>query len=264
MVPTRPTRIPLSLRHFAAAAFVALAAAVAPGHGRGGRDQRRGRGELHRAAKEIAQAFESKTGHEAILSFGSTGQLYTQITQGAPFEVFLSADQSHPEEARRRGPRGRRTRRSPTRSASSCLFSQEPDLVKGEQTLRDGKFNKIAIANPTTAPYGAAAIEAMKALGVYEQLAPKIVQGNNIAQTFQFVDTGNAELGFVALSQVIDTQGGSRWIVAQNLYTPISQDAVLLKTGAGNEAARAFIDFLQGPEARGRSSRSTATPSSSS
>src|SRR5262249_29519115 len=122
-------------------------------------------------------------------------------------------------------------------------------LVNGEQTLRDGKFSKIAIANPTTAPYGAAGVETMKALGVYDALAGKIVQGNNIAQTFQFIDTGNAELGFVALSQVIGRQGGSRWIVPANLYSPIRQDAVLLKSGTDNEAAKAFLAFLKSPEA---------------
>ena len=106
-----------------------------------------------------------------------------------------------------------------------------------------------AIANPATAPYGAAGVEVMKALGVYDQLAPKIVQGGNINQTFQFVDTGNAEVGFVALSQVIELSGGSRWLVDASLYSPIKQDAVLLKTGAGNAAARAFLDFLKGPEA---------------
>jgi molybdate transport system substrate-binding protein len=123
------------------------------------------------------------------------------------------------------------------------------DLVKGEETLKSGSFTKISIANPIAAPYGAAAIEAMKKLNVYEALTPKIVQGNNISQAFQFVDTGNAELGFVALSQLAGVTAGSRWMVPQNLYAPIKQDAVLLKKGAGNEAATAFMTFLKGPEA---------------
>lgn len=199
-------------------------------------------------AKEIAQIFEGKTGHKAVLSFGATGQLYTQITQAAPFQVFLSADQSTPKKLAEEG----------SAVADSLftyavgklvLFSASPGLVTGEQTLRDGRFSKIAIANPTTAPYGAAAVETMKALGVYDALAGKIVQGNNIAQTFEFIDTGNAELGFVALSQVIKRSGGSRWIVAANLYNPIRQDAVLLRGGAGSEAAKAFLAFLKGPEA---------------
>ena len=129
------------------------------------------------------------------------------------------------------------------------LFSTNATLVTGEQTLRDAKFNKIAIADPATAPYGAAAVETMKALGLYDKLASKIVQGANIAQTFQFVDTGNAELGFVALSEVVARPGGSRWIVPANLYTPIRQDAALLRNGADNQAAKAFLVFMKGPEA---------------
>jgi molybdate transport system substrate-binding protein len=199
-------------------------------------------------SKQIAQAFESKTGHKAVLSFGATGQFYTQITQGAPFQVFLSADQATPKKLADEGHAAGDTLFTYA-VGKLVLFSMNAGLVKNEQTLKDGKFNKIAIANPTGAPYGAAAIETMKALGVYDTLTPKIVQGNNINQTFQFVETGNAELGFVALSQVIERQGGSRWIVTANLYSPIRQDAVLLKTGAGNPAARAFLDFMKGPEA---------------
>jgi molybdate transport system substrate-binding protein len=200
------------------------------------------------AVKEIAQAFKEKTGDEAVLSFGSTGQLYAQISQGAPFEVFLAADQERPKKAEGEGlavPDSRFT----YATGKIVLWSKDPGLVQGEATLKDGKFDKIAIANPTAAPYGAAAVQAMKALGVYEQLEPKIVQGNNIAQTYQFVATGNAELGFVALSQVANSDQGSRWVVPGDLYDTIRQDAVLLKKGADSEAAKAFIAFLKGPEA---------------
>jgi molybdate transport system substrate-binding protein len=200
------------------------------------------------AAKEIATAFERKTGNKVLLSFGSSGQFYTQITQDAPFQVFLSADQERPEKAVAEGfavPDSRFT----YAVGKLVLWSRDPKVVTGADTLKQGNFSKVAIANPTAAPYGAAAIETMKALNVYDTLQPKIVQGNNIAQTFQFIDTGNAELGFVALSQVIDRSEGSRWLVSANLYAPIKQDAVLLKKGAGNEAAKAFIDFLKGPEA---------------
>ena len=199
-------------------------------------------------AKEIAQLFESKTGHKAVLSFGATGQFYTQITEGAPFQVFLSADESTPKKLADNG----------LAVADSLftyaigklvLFSTNPTLVTGEQTLRDAKFNKIAIADPATAPYGAAAVETMKALGLYDKLAHKIVQGANIAQTFQFVDTGNAELGFVALSEIIARQGGSRWVVPANLYSAIRQDAALLRSGTDNDAAKAFLAFMKGPEA---------------
>jgi molybdate transport system substrate-binding protein len=200
------------------------------------------------AANEIAEAFQEETGHEAVLSFGSTGQLYTQITQDAPFEVFLAADDERPRKAEDEDlavPGSRFT----YAIGKIVLWSQDPDLVKGEATLKRGDFTRIAIANPVTAPYGAAAVQAMEALGVYERLEPKIVQGNNIAQTYQFVVTGNAELGFVALSQVARNTEGSAWEVPPDLYEPIRQDAVLLEKGVDSEAAKAFIKFLRGPEA---------------
>jgi molybdate transport system substrate-binding protein len=200
------------------------------------------------AATEIAAAFEENTGHEAVLSFGSTGQFYTQITQDAPFEVFLAADDERPMRALDEGfavPGSRFT----YAIGKIVLWSKDPDLVQGQATLKAGDFTRIAIANPVAAPYGAAAVQAMQALGVYDQLEPKIVQGNNIAQTYQFVETGNAELGFVALSQVVSSNEGSRWEVPEGLYRPIRQDAVLLVKGADSEAARALIEFLKGPEA---------------
>jgi molybdate transport system substrate-binding protein len=200
------------------------------------------------AANEIAQVFKEKTGHEAVLSFGSTGQLYTQITQDAPFEVFLAADDERPEKAVDEGfavPGSQFT----YAIGKIVLWSKDANLVQGEATLKHGEFTKIAIANPTTAPYGAAAVQAMEALGVYDQLEPKIVQGNNIAQTYQFVETGNAELGFVALSQIVSGNEGSRWEVPAGLYEPIRQDAVLLVKGSDSDAAKAFIEFLQSPEA---------------
>ena len=180
--------------------------------------------------------------------FSTLGKLGTREGLNAPFQVFLSADRTTPKKL---VDDGLAVGDSLFTYAIGklVLFSASAELVQGERTLRDAKFERIAIANPVTAPYGAAAVEAMKALGAYERLAGKIVQGSNIAQTFQFVDTGNAELGFVALSQVIERRGGLRWIVAPNLYTPIRQDAVLLKNGAGNDAARAFVAFLKGAEA---------------
>jgi molybdate transport system substrate-binding protein len=200
------------------------------------------------AAEQIAKAFKQKTGDEAILIFGSSGQLYTQISQGAPFQVFLAADQARPEKAVKEGLAVKGSRFTYA-SGKIVLWSKDPKLVQGEATLESGKFEKIAIANPFAAPYGAAAVQAMKALGLYQQLERKIVQGNNIAQTYQFVATGNAELGFVALSQVANESEGSRWLVPGNLYVPIRQDAVLLKRGADSEAAKAFLAFLKGPGA---------------
>ena len=130
------------------------------------------------------------------------------------------------------------------------LWSKSPDVVKGGATLKDATFSKLSICNPTAAPYGEAAVETLKALKLYDTLQPKLVVGANITQAYQFVQTGNAELGFVALSQLNDKSGGSRWVVPQDLYKPIRQDAVLLKKGAGNSAATGFIGFLKGPEAK--------------
>lgn len=201
------------------------------------------------AAKEIAAAFKARTGHEAVLSFGASGQFYTQITQGAPFQVLLSADDDRPKKLVDDGlavPGSRFT----YAIGKLVLWSKAPGLVKGEETLKTASFTKLSICNPTAAPYGAAAVEAMKALKIYETLQPKLVEGANITQAYQFVETGNAELGFVALSQLMGPPTGSRWLVPQELYSPIRQDAVLLKSGASNEAATGFIAFLRGAEAR--------------
>lgn len=200
-------------------------------------------------AREIAAAFKEKTGHDAILSFGSTAQIYTQITQGAPFHVFLSADEARPKALAAEGfgvPESRFT----YAVGQLVLWSRTSATPVGEQTLRDAAFSKIAIANPLAAPYGAAAIEVMKALNIYESLKPKIVEGANISQAFQFVDTGNAEVGFVAAAQIVNAKDGAGWFVARHLYSPIRQDAILVKKGQSNEAATAFMAFLKGPEAR--------------
>jgi len=201
------------------------------------------------AAKEIGASFTAKTGHAVKFSFGSTGKLYTQISQGAPFEAFLAADDKRPAKAEKEG-YGVPGSSFTYAVGKLVLWSKTPGLVdaKGE-VLKTGKFNKVAIANPTAAPYGAAAVAAMKAMGVYDALKPKIVEGNNISQAHQFAATGAAELGFVAGSQVALTPEGSRWMVPDALYSPIYQDAVLLKKGAQNPAATAFLDYLRGPEA---------------
>ena len=200
------------------------------------------------AIKEIGAAFEKKTGHKAIFSFGATGQFFAQISQGAPFDVFLSADQTTATKA---GADGFAVPASQFSYAEGklVLYSKNKDAVKGDQTLKDAKFQKIAIASPAAAPYGAAAVETMKKLGVYDNLSSRIVEGQNITQAFQFIETGNAEVGFVALSQMVANTGGSRWIVSSALYSPIKQDAILLKRGEANPAAKEFIAFLKGPEA---------------
>ncbi|MFY9735009.1 MAG: molybdate ABC transporter substrate-binding protein [Rhodoplanes sp.] len=230
-------------------AVIAIIAAVVGGNAHAGETNVAVAANFTDAAKEIAATFKAKTGHQAVLSFGSSGQLYTQITQGAPFQIMLSADDERPTKLVADGLAVADSRFTYA-IGKLALWSKTKDYVKGEETLKAGAFAKLAIANPTAAPYGAAAIDTLKALKLYEALQPKIVQGNNIAQTFQFIDTGNAELGFVALSQLAGEPAGSRWVVPQTLYTPIRQDAVLLKKGAGNEAAAAFLAFLKGPEAR--------------
>ena len=198
-------------------------------------------------AKEIAAAFKAATGDEAVLSFGASGQFYTQITKGAPFEVFLSADADRPKKADADGLSVPGTRFTYA-VGRLVLFSKTPGLVDDRgAVLSSGKFAKLSIADPASAPYGEAAIETLKTLKLYDTLQPKIVQGSNITQAYQFVETGAAELGFVALSQVINETGGSRWLVPAADHAPIEQQAVLLKTGARNPAAKAFIDFLKSP-----------------
>jgi molybdate transport system substrate-binding protein len=230
-------------------AIIAIFAAVVGGNAQAAETNVAVAANFTDAAKEIAAAFKAKTGHQAVLIFGSSGQLYTQITQDAPFQIMLSADDERPKKLVADGLAVADSRFTYA-IGRLVLWSKTKDYVKGEETLKAGAFAKLAIANPAAAPYGAAAVETLQALKLYEPLQPKIVQGNNIAQTFQFIDTGNAELGFVALAQLAGEPAGSRWVVPQSLYTPIRQDAVLLKKGAGNEAAAAFLAFLKGPEAR--------------
>ncbi|MHB0788355.1 molybdate ABC transporter substrate-binding protein [Bradyrhizobium sp. 5.13L] len=201
------------------------------------------------AAKEIAALFKQKTGHEAVLSFGASGQFYTQITQGAPFQVFLSADDSRPKKLVVDGLAVAGSRFTYA-TGKLVLWSKSPGVVTGEETLKAASFAKLSICNPAAAPYGLAAVETMKSLNLYDALKPKLVEGATITQAYQFVETGNAEVGFVALSQLTGDEAGSRWVVPQALYSPIRQDVVLLKVGAGNDAAIAFITFLRGSEAR--------------
>ena len=191
------------------------------------------------AAEELGAAFAEETGQTIEFSFGATGALYTQITQGAPFDALLSADAATPA---RLADEGHGDGKSVFSYAIGklVLFSTIEGLATGPESL-EGAFANIAIAEPAAAPYGAAAIETLDALGLTETLRPKFVIGQNISQTHQFVDTGNAELGFVAYSQVIGREDGSQWLVDETLYSPITQDAILLSTD--NEVAAAFLDF---------------------
>lgn len=201
-------------------------------------------------AREIAARFEKRTGHKALLSFGSSGQFYAQIANGAPYDVFLSADVERPLKAEAEGLAvgGSRYTYATGRLA---LWSRDARRVDGRgSVLSMGGFEKLAIADPKVAPYGAAALETLRNLGLYDKLRPKLVQGTSIAQTYQFVDTGAAEVGFVALSQLAGNRGGSRWIVPAKLHSPIDQQAVQLKVGAANPAASAFMAYLKSGEAK--------------
>ncbi|MEO8250451.1 MAG: molybdate ABC transporter substrate-binding protein [Burkholderiales bacterium] len=203
--------------------------------------------------RDIAAAFERESGHGVQVSTGSTGKLYAQIKNGAPFQLLLAADADTPERLVREGlaaPDSRFT----YAIGRLALWSAQPGVVDPTgDVLRGGGFDRLAIANPRLAPYGAAAVEVLRGMGIELALEPKIVQGENIAQTWQFVSTGNAQLGFVALSQIMKDgkiASGSAWVVPQTLYAPIRQDAVLLASGADLPAARKLMAFLRGEKAR--------------
>lgn len=203
--------------------------------------------------QKIAAVFQAETGHTTKVSVGSTGKFYTQIKEGAPFEVLLAADQETPKKLEDEG-LAVKGQTFTYAKGKLVLWSAKAGFVDDKgAVLKKGGFAHLSLANPKVAPYGAAGIETLKAMGVYEQVQAKVVQGDNIAQAFQFVATGNAELGFVALSQVAPPDkpaGGSYWVVPAKLYTPILQDAVLLKKGDNNEAALALLKFLKGDKAR--------------
>jgi molybdate transport system substrate-binding protein len=191
-------------------------------------------------AEELAAQFEAESGHEVELSFGSTGQLYTQITQAAPYGVFLAADTERPALAIAEG---YAVEGSDFVYAEGQLALYGPglDLTDGEAALA-GDFTRLAVADPEAAPYGRAAVETLEALGLYETLEARIVWGENITQALQFVESGNAELGFVAASQIL---GKDAWLVPAALHEPIAQGAVLLTEGEGNPAATEFLAFIR-------------------
>jgi molybdate transport system substrate-binding protein len=203
--------------------------------------------------QKIAAQFEQDTGHKAMLAFGSTGRFYAQIKNGAPFEVLLAADDETPQKLEREG-LGVAGRRFTYAIGKLVLWSKQAALVDAQgQILRTGTFDKIAIADPKLAPYGAAAVEVMTKLGVVDALRPKFVQGENISQTYQHVASQTVALGFIAMSQVfIDGRlsEGSAWVVPANLHSPIRQDAALLNKGQSNVAAAALLQYLKGDKAR--------------
>ena len=200
----------------------------------------------------IAAEFEKDTGNKVIASFGATGQFYAQIRNGAPFEIFLAADDSTPaklETEKAAVPGSRFT----YATGKLALWSAKEGYVddKGE-VLKKNDYTHLSIANPKTAPYGLAATQVLAKLGLTQTVASKIVEGQNISQAYQFIASGNAELGFVALSQIYKDgkiSGGSAWIVPGELHEPIKQDAVILEKGKDNPVAKQFVDYLKGPKA---------------
>lgn len=202
-------------------------------------------------ARAIATQFEQVTGHKILVSQGSSGKLYAQIRNGAPFDVFLSADQKHPQLLLEQGLAVVDSRFTYAHGALA-LWSAKNDMMLDEHVLARQEFKKIALANPDLAPYGLAALQALESMKLDKALQKKMVYGENISQTYQFVASGNAELGFVALSQVFtneDAHGGSYWRIPSLLHEAIAQDAVLLLQGSNNEAAQAFMNYLSSAEA---------------
>lgn len=202
--------------------------------------------------QKIAAEFAKDTGHKALLSSGATGKFYAQIKNGAPFAVFLAADDQTPAKLESEdgiAPGSRFT----YAVGKLMLWSAQPGYVDSQgAVLKKGQFQHLAIANPKTAPYGAAAVEALTRLNLLDAAQAKLVTGENIAQAHQFVATGNAELGFVALSQVMENghlTGGSGWRVPPELYEPIRQDAVILTKGKDQPAAEALVEYLKGEKA---------------
>jgi len=203
--------------------------------------------------QKIAQLFEQETGHKLIVSVGSTGGIYAQIKNGAPFQVFLSADHQTPLKLENEG-HGVVGSRFTYATGKLALWSAQAGFVDDlGDVLKRNNFQKIAMANPKLAPYGAAAMQTLMKLGLWDTLKPKLVQGDNIAQTYQFVVTENAQLGFVAMSQIV-SEGkiikGSAWRVPAHWHSPLQQEAILLAAGKNNPTATAFLAYLKTDKAK--------------
>ncbi|MGB0467641.1 MAG: molybdate ABC transporter substrate-binding protein [Pontibacterium sp.] len=205
--------------------------------------------------RDLAPLFEEKTGHQLKVSFGSTGRLYSQIENGAPFEVFMAADEQRPARAEAQGLAVTGSRFT-YGLGQLVLWSPKENLFNSESEtkayLQAGDFSRLAVANPKTAPYGVAAQQVLESMGLWSRYSRMLVRGDSIAQAFQFTATANANLGFVSFSQLKSWQAepGSLWFIPQTYYQPIRQQVVLLKKGKDNAAALAFMVFLQSPAAR--------------
>jgi len=203
--------------------------------------------------QRLAPLFEQQTGHKVVAAYGSTGKFFSQINNGAPFEVFLAADDETPARLERNGGAVTGTRFTYA-IGRLVLWSRQTGVVDGNgEVLRGDGFDRLAIADPKLAPYGAAAVQTLRSMGLLERLQPRFVTGENITQAHQFVATGNAQLGFVALSQVYADgriTDGSAWVVPAQMHDLIRQQGVLLTKGRDNPAARALLDFLRSEPAR--------------
>lgn len=203
--------------------------------------------------EKLAEQFQRDTGHKAVVATGATGKFYAQIRNGAPFEVLLAADDDTPARLETEGHAAAGSRFTYAVGRLVLWSAREGVVDAGGNVLKTGSYKHLAIANPKTAPYGAAAVATLRKLGLYESVQPRIVQGENIAQAWQFASTGNAELGFVAQAQVWRDgkfTSGSGWIVPATMHEPIRQDAALLAKGAGNPAAQALLQYLRTDKAK--------------
>lgn len=209
-------------------------------------------GNFFKPLKVLASRFESQTGHKVLLSVGATGKLYAQISNGAPFELFLAADQKRPAKLIEQQLAVKESQFTYAKG-KLVLWSTDPALIDAQGLrLKSPDLLHVAIANPKTAPYGEQAVRVLKNLGIYKQLQTKLVQGQNISQVFQYVSSGNVQQGILALSQVTSAgkiTSGSAWIIPGSLYQAIQQDAVLLNKGKDNPAAREFLAYLKTPAA---------------
>ncbi len=199
---------------------------------------------------EIAADFEKDTGHKVNLTFGSSGKIFAQIQNGAPFDIFLSADQNKPIALEKSGDAVANSRFTYAQGQLALWSATGADA---EALLKQGNYQHLSIANPKLAPYGLAATEVLDHLGLTDTSKSKIVMGENISQTWQFVASGNAEIGFVAMSQLLDQgtiKSGTAWTVPAEFYSPIRQDAVLLKQGNSNSAAHDLLEYLHSPKAK--------------
>lgn len=232
---------------------IALVLAIAAGSSAAGEAQVAVAANFSAPMKQIVAMFEQDTGHQIRASYGATGKFYAQIKNGAPFEALLAADQERPERLEQEGV-GVPGSRFTYATGRLVLWSAKPRLVEdGESLLKAGDFNKLSVANSKLAPYGEAAMQTLSALGVKDALEPKLVMGENIAQTYQFVDSGNAEVGFVALAQVMEDgkiAKGSGWIVPSDLHEPIRQDALILQGGKDNPVVAELFGYLQTEKVR--------------